>query len=80
MKGLTSTWTENIYTSQLNGQLVVEMLKVDRSLITPLDIGSCYDFVLPLRNGECKTKTVRVTAIDANHIRGSVMFLFQGKL
>jgi len=78
-QGLTSTWTETIYTSALNAELVVAMLKVKPSLVVTLEIGTTIMIDLPARYGEEESQFVSVTAIDANHIRGSVMFLFEGR-
>lgn len=54
------------------------MLKVKPSLVKPLEIGTTCMIDLPARYGEDESRCVSVTPIDANHIRGSVMFLFEG--
>ncbi len=82
-KGLTSTWTETIYTSNLNRDLAISMLKVNPELIKPLEIGVSYKMTLPPEYGksdENGSMFVSVTPIDANHIKGSVMYLFEGKI
>lgn len=79
-KGLTSTWTETIYTSSINRDLAILMLKVKPELIKPLDLGESYTLTLPPEHGDidAPSKTISVKLIDANHIKGSVMFLFEG--
>ena len=72
-------WTETIYTSPMNRELAITMLKVKPELIKPLELNVSYSLVLPLKHGEeAQAKTITVTLIDANHIKGSVMFLFEG--
>ncbi len=81
-KGLTSTWTETVYTSSLNRELAITMLKVNPELIKPLEIGVSYKMTLPSEYGKSddnQSQFISVTPIDANHIKGSVMFLFEGK-
>jgi len=78
-QGLTSTWTEPIYTSELNAELVISMLKVNPSLVIPLEIGTTIMIDLPSAYGTEESQLISVTPIDANHIKGSVMFLFEGR-
>ena len=59
---------------------IIDIFRVARGRGTKVDHWSLqevrlrYDFVISAAwSGECKTKTVRMTAIDANHIRRSVM-------
>lgn len=54
------------------------MLKVKPEFIKPLEIGVSHILTLPRDHSDTSSKTVTVTLIDANHIRGSVMFLFEG--
>ncbi len=55
------------------------MLKVKPELVKPLEMGISYSLKLPPEHGnEAPSKTITVTLIDANHIRGSVMYLFEG--
>ncbi|KZS16346.1 Uncharacterized protein APZ42_017968 [Daphnia magna] len=80
-QGLTSTWTETIYTSSVNRDLAMSMLNVKPELIKPLEIGVSYTMTLPAEHGtnnETASKCMSVTLIDANHIKGSVMYLFEG--
>jgi hypothetical protein len=51
-------------------------------LIKPLEIGVSYKMTLPSGYGKSddnQSQFISVTPIDANHIKGSVMFLFEGK-
>lgn len=79
-QGLSSAWTETIYTSQVNRDLLVTMLKVKPELIKPLEIGTTYLLPLPRESANSEEKKISVSLIDANHIRGSVMFLFEGSV
>lgn len=59
------------------------MLDVKPELIKPLEIGISYTMTLPAEHGksaESASKVISVTLIDANHIKGSVMYLFEGEL
>ncbi|KAI9556758.1 hypothetical protein GHT06_016549 [Daphnia sinensis] len=80
-QGLSSTWTETIYTSSVNHDLAISMLNVKPELIKPLEMGVSYTMSLPAEHGqsnETASKSISVTLIDANHIKGSVMYLFEG--
>ena len=79
ISGLSSTWTQTIYTSSINRNLAIEMLKVKPQFIKVLEIGVTHQLVLPQEHGSDKQIPISVTLIDANHIKGSVMFLFEGK-
>lgn len=60
----------------------MSMLNVKPELIKPLEIGVSYTMTLPAEHGtnnETASKCMSVTLIDANHIKGSVMYLFEGK-
>ena len=77
--GLTSTWTETVYTSQINRDLMIAMLNVKPEIIKVLEIGTTYSLELPAEHGSTQDRNkVSVTPIDANHIKGSVMYLFEG--
>jgi hypothetical protein len=59
------------------------MLKVNPEVLKPLEIGVSYKIDLPSEYGksdENQSKSISVTLIDANHIKGSVMILFEGKI
>ena len=56
------------------------MLKVRPELIQPFEVGTTYILTLPAQLGEVKSREISVTPINANHIKGSVMFLFEGKI
>lgn len=66
----------------MNRNLAIAMLNVKPELIKPLEIGVSHTLALPKNHtsDDVAPKTVTVTLIDANHIRGSVMFLFEGEL
>ena len=55
------------------------MLKVKPQCIEVLEIGVTKMLTLPPEHGSDKTIPVSVTLIDSNHIKGSVMFHFEGK-
>lgn len=80
IQGLSSSWTETIYTSHINKDLLITMLNIKPELIKPLDIGITYLLTLPSEHGSSNVeeKNISITLIDANHIRGSVMYLFEG--
>lgn len=59
------------------------MLNINPELIKPLELGVPYTLSLPLEHESSKSSSSRnesisVTLVDANHIKGSVMFLFEG--
>lgn len=58
------------------------MLKVNPELLKPLELGVDYTLTLPAEheNSKVPSRVITVTLIDANHIKGSVMFLFEGTL
>ncbi len=72
--GLNSSWTHPIYTSPLNCRLVKHFVNTDPDLFIPLELNK--DHVLNL--GDDDEPKVIVTLLDANHVPGAVMFLFQG--
>lgn len=55
------------------------MLKVKPQYIKVLEIGVTHQLMLPQEHGTDKQIPISVTLIDSNHIKGSVMFLFEGK-
>lgn len=72
--GLTSSWSQPIYCSKLTGNLLCMKFSLSNDLIRPLELHS--PTLIPLDPSH--TEMMTVTAIDANHCPGSVMFLFQG--
>ena len=63
---MTKYWRQPIVCSSVTKRLLIYKLKVRESLISTLDVGETKKF------GDCL-----VTALDANHCPGSVMFLIQ---
>ena len=74
IQGLNAAWNHPIYTSPQNCDLARHFVKTDRSLFIPLELNK--DHVLKL--GADDEPKVIVTLMDANHVPGAVMFLFQG--
>ncbi|KAJ6646144.1 DNA cross-link repair 1A protein [Pseudolycoriella hygida] len=64
--GLSRKFSKPIYMSKITGRLVAAILKIDSKFIKTLDINTKY-----IVDG------VEVTAIDANHCPGAVMFIFK---
>jgi len=58
---------------------MIAMLNVKPEIIKVLEIGTTYSLELPAEHGSTQDRSkVSVTPIDANHIKGSVMYLFEG--
>lgn len=74
MEGLNSSWSFKIYCSQLTAGLLVDEMKIQNDLVTPLEVGQPH--IIPVDELGCETMTV--TLLDANHCPGSVMFVFEG--
>ena len=72
--GLTSTWREPIYCSEITGRIAVAKCGVKESLIKTLTVGDCH--IIPL--DDIGKETMTVTLLDANHCPGATMFLFEG--
>lgn len=69
--GITSSWDAGtIYCSLVTANLVSQQLGVNRKFLHPIPL------LTPIVI-ESRGKPVTVTAIDANHCPGAVMFLFQ---
>ena len=77
--GLNSSWSRGpIYTSPLNAQLaskVIPNLGTTQKLLVPLELNKAH--LIPLGDSENDPK-IRVTLIDANHVPGAVIFVFNG--
>ena len=77
--GLNSSWSYGpIYTSPLNVKLAAKIipdLGATHNLLVPLELNTSH--LIPLGDSENDPK-VRVTLIDANHVPGAVMFVFNG--
>ena len=77
--GLNSSWTYGpIYTSPLNVKLatkIIPNLGATQNLLVPLELNTSH--LIPLGDSENDPK-VRVNLIDANHVPGAVMFIFNG--
>lgn len=54
---------------------VISFIQLPDSIIKELEVGESY--LIPLDEG---SNTITVTVLDANHVPGAVMFLFQGEL
>ncbi|XP_062520003.1 5' exonuclease Apollo-like [Corticium candelabrum] len=72
--GLSSSWSHQIYCSEISARLLQMTFQLPPEIITVLDIGSptliSVDF--------SAQQFITVTAMDANHCPGSLMFLFEG--
>ncbi|OVA13181.1 DNA repair metallo-beta-lactamase [Macleaya cordata] len=79
-KGLSSNWNRGpIFCSPITAKLFpVKFPGLRLSLIRVLEIGSLYS--LPLVSPSTGSQTIiQVTAIDAHHCPGAVMYLFRGE-
>ncbi|XP_063867069.1 5' exonuclease Apollo-like isoform X1 [Scylla paramamosain] len=74
IEGLTSSWRLPLYTSPITALLLKNKFKLPDSVVHELEVG--HSFLIPLDEGS--NNTITVTVIDANHVPGAVMFLFQG--
>ncbi|XP_059164705.1 5' exonuclease Apollo-like [Physella acuta] len=70
--GLTSTWSKTIYCSEITALLLVNKFQLPSHLISVLYLNQETTVQLG-RHGN-----MTVTALDANHCPGAVMFYFQG--
>ena len=70
-EGLSPSWRQTIYCSEMSKKLLMHKIGVNECLIEAIEIGSPK-----LITG--KRGRFTVTLIDANHCPGSVMFLFEG--
>ncbi|XP_071530276.1 5' exonuclease Apollo-like isoform X1 [Panulirus ornatus] len=73
-QGLTRSWRLPIYTSPTNAVLLDHKFKLPKSIIRELEVGETY--LIPLDDEG--NFPISVTVIDANHVPGAVMYLFQG--
>lgn len=72
--GLTSSWSYPIYCSEITGKLLVQRHGIREDLIHSLQTECAEIIYLDAEHHEQMT----VTAIDANHCPGALMFLMQG--
>ena len=70
-EGLTPSWRQKIYCSEMSKKLLMHIIGVNECLIETIEIGSPKLFT-------SKKGSFVVTLMDANHCPGSVMFLFEG--
>lgn len=56
--------------------MVYSFLQLPDSILRELEIGQSY--LISLDEGS--NSTITVTVLDANHVPGAVMFLFQGEM
>ncbi|KAK4326663.1 hypothetical protein Pmani_002822 [Petrolisthes manimaculis] len=73
-QGLTSSWRLPIYTSPTNAVLLKHKFKLSGNIVRELEVRESY--LIPLDDDG--DHTITVTVLDANHVPGAVMFLFQG--
>ena len=77
--GLNSSWSRGpIYTSPVNAKIAPNLLKnlgSTSNLFVPLELDTPH--LIPLGDNENDPK-IKVTLIDANHVPGSVIFVFRG--
>ncbi|XP_047737970.1 5' exonuclease Apollo isoform X2 [Hyalella azteca] len=74
LEGLTSTWRQPIYTTSFNAHWLAKKRKIALATFIIVEAGTSVEVPLDL-TGQNKAL---VTAIDANHVPGAVMFLLQG--
>ncbi|XP_052779914.1 5' exonuclease Apollo-like [Mya arenaria] len=72
--GLTSSWNSPIYCSEVTEQLLLQRYGIKSELIHSLQIGEPEIVYLD----EVQQEQMTVTALDANHCPGAVMFLMEG--
>ncbi len=77
-KGPTNEWKEKIFTSRLNKYIMMTKYNMNKSLFTVLEMARSYKMALPPQDGQNERPICHVTMMEANHVKGSVMFLFQG--
>ncbi|XP_028410452.1 uncharacterized protein LOC114533064 [Dendronephthya gigantea] len=73
-QGLTSSWDQPIYCSEITRSLAIEHLNIKPCFLISIPVGQST--IIPLDDAGVETMTV--TLIDANHCAGAVMLLFQG--
>ncbi|XP_066981287.1 5' exonuclease Apollo-like [Macrobrachium rosenbergii] len=74
MEGLTSSWRLPIYTSETNAALLKLKFNFAPGVVKSLEVGETYQLSLDAED----EYILSVTVLDANHVPGAVMFLFQG--
>jgi hypothetical protein len=73
--GLRPSWDLGlIYCSELTARLIQHKFGLPEAVVVPLPLAE--PTLLPLDNEGCQTMTV--TALEAHHCPGAVMFLFEG--
>ncbi len=71
--GLTAAFNDTLYCSEITRRLLLQQFRALADVVVTLELN---EPTLILLGDGCRTATV--TAFDANHCPGSVMFLFQG--
>ncbi|XP_070559809.1 5' exonuclease Apollo-like [Ptychodera flava] len=72
--GLSPSWKNTIYCSEISGKLLCEKFQINESLVKTLEVAVSHVIKLD----ELGQETMTVTLIDANHCPGSVMYFFEG--
>lgn len=73
-EGLSSSWNQKIYCSEITKSLAIDKFNINPSLIFSIPVGQSTILNLD----EIGVEKLTVTLIDANHCPGAVMFLFEG--
>ena len=75
LRGLSGNWRSGlIYTSHVTAQLLRRRWPQLGPLLRPLEIGPIHRITL----GDAQGLDIEVSLVDANHVPGSVMFVFAG--
>ena len=75
LKGLSGSWRRgHIYTSQITARLLRRRWPPLQPFLRPLEVGPVHRILL----GGAGGLEIEVCLVDANHIPGSVMFVFSG--
>ncbi|VDP36064.1 unnamed protein product [Soboliphyme baturini] len=74
-QGLSAKWKHRIYCSEVTAKILAYFFNFERDVLHPLQLNETH----PLTWGsDPESECATVTAIDAEHCPGSVMYLFEG--